>query len=164
MTAAAGAAAVGLAQPASATTTPVPVYTPITPIRVYDTRDGDGPLTSGFYTTLTPNSPPPATELAYLYNLTVTGTVSTGYLAVFSSDVGWPGNSSINWFGTGQLLANNVFTGFATDGSINVLCGGGGSTDFVLDLVAMSVVTDLVSSAISSVARQSAAYHLHKSN
>lgn len=153
MAAAAGVAAVGLAQPASATgTASLPVFTPITPLRYFDTRDpdGPGPIASGESGALTPDTPFPANWVALLFNLTVTATITTGYLSIFPNDVAWPGTSSINWFGPNQILANNVFTGFDSLGAINVLCGGGGSTDFVLDLVGVSLTTDVVTPAARS--------------
>ena len=56
---------------------------------------------------------------------------------MFSADISWPGNSSINWFGPNQLLANNVYTAFRpSDAGVTLICGGGGTTDFVLDLSA----------------------------
>ncbi len=152
MAAAAGVAAVGLAQPASATgTASLPVFSPITPLRYFDTRDGSGPIGSGEQGEITPDSAFPVNWVALLFNLTVTATTTTGYLSIFPSDVAWPGTSSINWFGPNQILANNVFTGFKTeDGGIEVLCGGGGSTDFVLDLVGVSLTTDVVTPATRS--------------
>ena len=156
MAAAAGVAAVGLAQPASATgTASLPVFTPITPARYFDTRapGGPGPISSGVSGALTPDSPFPGNWVAILFNLTVTGTDTTGYLSIFPNDVSWPGTSNINWFGPSQILANNVFTGFDTLGAINVLCGGGGSTDFVLDMVGVSLTVDVVTPADLSTTR-----------
>ena len=151
--AAAGVAAVGLAPPASATgTESLPVFTPVTPSRYFDSRDGAGPIGSGEHGTITPSSPFPPDLVAILFNLTVTGTTTTGFLSIFPDDVSWPGTSNINWFGPNQILANNVFTGFGSDGGIVVLCGGGGSTDFVLDVVGMSVTTDVVTPASISAA------------
>ncbi len=150
MAAAAGVAAVGLAQPASATgTASLPVFSPITPVRYFDTRDpgGPGPISSGESGAITPDSPFPTNWVAVLFNVTVTGTATTGYLSIFPNDVSWPGTSSINWFGPNQILANNVFTGFDGDGAIKVRCGGGGSTDFVLDMVGVSATIDVVTPA-----------------
>jgi hypothetical protein len=151
LAAAAGVAAVSMASPAGAVTpTPIPAYLPFGPQRVYDSRDGDGPIHSGFSRILGPDDPPPDTDIAYTYNLTVTNTAATGYLGVFSADISWPGNSSINWFGPGQLIANNVYTAFDATGAIELICGGGGSTDFVLDLVAISTI--LGSAVLTSIA------------
>jgi hypothetical protein len=156
-TAATAAGVVG-AGSASAVTGPfAPLYLPFGPQRVYDSRNGDGPLPSNFERTLTQDSAPPATDLAYLFNLTVTGTTGTGFLGMFSADIGWPGNSSINWFGPNQLLSNNVYTAFRpSDAGVTVICGGGGSTDFVMDLCAILTNTDL--STITSIQAELASH------
>ncbi len=159
--AAATAASIGVASPAGAVTPTVPVYMPFGPERIYDSRDGDGPLHSNEGRILGPEGGVDPSELAHTYNLTVTGTQGTGFLAVFAADIQWPGNSSINWFGPNQIIANNVFTAFDNTGAIVVLLGGGGATDFVLDLVAMSVVTDLPTVA-SMRDRQSRSHRLVK--
>jgi hypothetical protein len=158
--AAATVASVGVASPAGAATT-APVYMPFGPERIYDSREVDGPLHSNEGRILAPEIAPDPAELAHTYNLTVTGTQGTGFLAVFPADILWPGNSSINWFGPNQIIANNVFTAFDNTGGIAVLLGGGGSTDFVLDIVAMSVVTDLPTVA-SMRARQARSHKLVK--
>jgi hypothetical protein len=141
----AGVAAVGMAAPASAVAVPsIPVYQPYGPVRYFDSRDpdGGGPLSNGDAAVIGPTVPPPATEVAWLFNLTVADTTGAGYLAVFSDDLSsWPGNSSINWFESNQIIANNVFTAIGTvDGGVVVLAGGG-STNFVLDLVGKSILT-----------------------
>lgn len=86
-------------------------------------------------------------EFAYCFNVRLTGTVgSTGYLSLFPGDEEWPGTSSINWDRQGQTIANNAFTWLSlVDGSINVRCGAttGGSTHFILDLVAIGFMMDV---------------------
>jgi hypothetical protein len=152
--AAATVATVAVASPASAVAAPqVPVYMPAGPQRVYDSRDGDGPLFSSEGRIIGPTDTLDPSILAFTFNLTVTGTTGTGFLAVFPADIQWPGNSSINWFGPNQILANNVFTAFDMDGNITVLLGGGGSTDFVLDIVAVSQLVDVTTP--TSVANRS---------
>jgi hypothetical protein len=159
LAAAAGVAAVGMASPASAVgPVQVPVYQPYGPLRIYDSRDpgSGGLLHAGYVRTLTPGSPPPVTDMAYTYNLTVTDTEGAGYLAIYPSDIPYPGTSSINWYTGNQIVANNVFTAFASDGSIDVFCGVG-NTQFVLDLVAISSVIDIaVPASISAVAARAA--------
>lgn len=152
--AAAGIAVVGLAQPASATTTStqVPVYSPVSPYRYFDSRDpgAGGPISGGQSGEIAPSSPFPDTLLALCFNLTITDTVGAGYLALFPADEDWGGTSNINWYTTGQIMANNVYTGLAGDGGVTVLCGGS-STDFVLDVMAALVVTDLDATSSSSL-------------
>ncbi len=80
----------------------------------------------------------PTTATAVLTNLTIVDTIGEGFLAMFSAGVTWPGNSSINWFGSSQILANNATSAFQVSGSaanVAVLCGGVGSTDFLVDVL-----------------------------
>jgi len=129
-------------------------------VRYFDSRDpgGGGPLAGGDGTVITPISTPPASEVAWLFNLTIADTTGAGFLAVFSEDLSvWPGNSSINWFESNQITANNVFTAIGVvDGGVVVLAGGG-STNFVLDLVGKSILTPVSGTAAFSAAPTSAA-------
>ena len=80
----------------------------------------------------------PTTATAVLTNLTIANTVSAGFLGMFSAAVTWPGTSSINWAGSGELVANNATSAFQASGgaaNVEVICGGGGSTDFLVDVL-----------------------------
>lgn len=68
-----------------------------------------------------------------IINITATGTQGAGWFAVFRDGISHPGNSSLNWFGSGQIVANNVVTA-VTAGKIKVLCGPAGS-HCVIDVV-----------------------------
>jgi len=142
---------------ASAIVTPVltPVYAPAGPFRIFDSRTSTGRISTGqeWLLTRTPDS----SVVANCFNLTVTETFGKGWLAVFPGDVAFGGTSSINWFGNGQDLANNAYTELeASNAGIRVRCGGGGtSTHFVIDLVAVLVLVDL--SLVSSMAAVAAA-------
>lgn len=146
---AAAAAAVGTsvvgAGPAAAEPI-VPLYLPYGPERLYDSREGDGRIVRNETRNLGAGFALPE-ELAYCFNVTITGTVSgTGYLSVFPGDEDWPGTSSINWFAPNQTIANNAFTWLSlVDGSVNVRCGAlaGGGTHFILDLVAILALEDV---------------------
>ena len=46
-----------------------------------------------------------------------------------------PGGSSINWFASGQLLANGLTVTLDNNRQVNVFCGGGGTTDFIIDIL-----------------------------
>ncbi len=59
-----------------------------------------------------------------LFNLTVTQTESEGFVAAFAADIAYPGNSSINYFGSGQNLANGVVSAVAANGTIKLRGGG----------------------------------------
>ncbi len=67
-------------------------------------------------------------------NLTVTETVGAGYVAVFRADIAWPGNSSINWSGANQNIANGVITPVDATGKIKIR-GGDGSTHVIIDRI-----------------------------
>lgn len=67
-------------------------------------------------------------------NVTVTETVGAGYVAVFRADVAWPGNSSINWSGSNQNIANGVITPVDATGKIRIR-GGDGSTHVIIDRI-----------------------------
>ena len=71
---------------------------------------------------------------AIAYNVTVTRTTGQGFLSVNPGDATAVTSSSINWFGESQDIANGLIV--ALDGSrqIKVFGGGGGSTDFVIDV------------------------------
>lgn len=132
------------ATPASAQTGLTPMLLPVGPFRVWDSRKHGtkAPIRSGQTVTLTGGVQPD--DYAQLFNVTVTGTSKTGYLAVYSADDPYNGTSSINWYGPGQTLCNNAYTAFRlADGGINVRCDGGGATHFILDLVGVLTFLDL---------------------
>ena len=85
---------------------------------------------------------PAVPVVAVAYNLTVTGTESTfGFLAVWPSDLGYPGTSAINWFAPNQTIANGgtVSVGSSLNSgpaSIRVYCLGipAAKTHFIIDV------------------------------
>jgi hypothetical protein len=85
--------------------------------RVLDTRDVGGPLQPGEDRVV---------DLGFLgargavLNLTVTNTGPGGFVAVFPANVVWPGNSSINWAGPNQNVANGVITALDSAGRIKI--------------------------------------------
>jgi len=121
-------------------------FVPINPFRAYDSRSYANAFMFGgreiYFDVLSDqyNTPViPTNAVAVTYNLTVTSTVASGYLAVYPGNTTWPGNSSINWSATGQTLANGgtVAVGYYdAPGQIRVLCGPSGllGTDFILDI------------------------------
>jgi hypothetical protein len=135
------ATAIG-ASPAGAQSVSAPVFLPVGPFRVYDSRrDPRGRIRDGQTRRLVGGVEPG--DFAQLFNLTITGTTSSGYLALFPGDAPYNGTSSVNWFGSNQTLCNNAYSGFdLADGGINIRCGGG-TTHFVLDLVGVLTVIDL---------------------
>ena len=75
----------------------------------------------------------PGSAAAAVLNLTVTETENAGYVAVFAANMAWPGNSSINWSGPGQNVANGVVTAVDTNGGVKIR-GAVSPTHVVIDL------------------------------
>ena len=130
-------------------TTPLSFF-PIAPKRAYDLRfiAPLGPLlnntnrvvsvansyVSGTGTLETSNIIPVGAQ-AIAYNLTIANTVTSGFLSVNPGDAATPGGSSINWFTSGLSLANGLVVKLDANRQIKVFCGGGGSTDFIIDIL-----------------------------
>ena len=119
----------------------------IVPTRAYDSRwPGNGPLPAGASkvisvadghdlagaTTGADVVPKGATAIAY--NVTVTNTRGAGFLSVNPGSATTFASSSINWFGDNQDIANGLIVALNDDREVVVFCGGGGSTDFVIDI------------------------------
>ena len=106
-------------------------FTGTTP-RVLDTRVTGGKLADGEQRTIGLELPGAG---GAVINLTVTETEGNGgFVAVFPAGVPWPGNSSINWFGPNQNLANGVITAVNSAGEITIR-GGAASTHVVIDRI-----------------------------
>ena len=127
-------------------------FFPITPYRAFDSRaetscTGEtgplGPGDSRIVDVVTDENCeqqiPSERLVAVSYNLTIASTVGQGYLAVFPTGTIWPGNSTINWSESGQLIANGsvsaVGEAFEDNGFIYVESGPSGETEFILDIV-----------------------------
>lgn len=113
-------------------------YVPLSPVRVYDSRDfGDsGRLSSGQARSVDVAAAIPtlpAGAVAISYNVTVTGTALTGWLAVAPGGSTSANSSSINWDVAGTTVANGYIVAL-NGGKLTVLAGGGGSAHFVLDV------------------------------
>ena len=125
-----------------------------TPIRVYDSRTGTGPAATGdgviasgstrTVSLLQGYASPtatvkvgavPAGATSAMVNVTIDGTTATGFLTAYAGNATQPATSGINWFGTGQILANLSVVALAPDGTIKVTAGGGGTTQVIVDVV-----------------------------
>jgi len=112
---------------------PPQAFVPIQPVpRALDTR-----ITGG---KLNPNEERfvalagvPGFARAAVMNLTVTETEGAGYVSAFAADESWSGNSSINWFGNEQNLANGVISAVDTNGRVKIR-GGVARTHVVIDV------------------------------
>lgn len=111
-------------------------------LRLWDTReDGYGKLgPGGIRNVITPYD---ATFgiVGVVVNVTIADTEGSGYLAVYPKGP-VPETSTINWYGPRQIAANSTtlfLLGGASDYNIDVYCGGGGATHFIIDEVAYLV-------------------------
>ncbi len=123
---------------------PAPVtsgfYT-VTPCRVLDTRNANGPLggpalvggqTRNF--TITGSCGIPSSAIAVSANVTVIG-ASTGVISLFPGNALPLGTSTVN-FTAGHVKANNAIVMLATDGTgtVAVQNAGATGTQFLLDV------------------------------
>lgn len=120
-------------------TTPSGTYTPITPIRILDTRigirlsDSFKPGQTRSFGVANQNGVP-AGAMAVTGNLTITNATSAGYLRIGPTTTG--NYSTIN-FGAGDTRANGVTVSLAPDGSLSALFTSGfpsGSVAVIFDL------------------------------
>ena len=115
----------------------------LTPCRLLDTRNPDGPsggpaLQNG----VTRNFPAaglcgvPATAKALAVNATVISPGGSGFLKTYPTGCLVPATSTLN-FGTGQTRANNAVLALGTGGQVAVLPSvtGGGTAHLALDVV-----------------------------
>lgn len=116
-------------------------YFPITPCRVFDSRDGAGtPLTGqatpGRQITVKTNCGIPADASALAYNVTVVVPTGNGFLTLYPSDESLPTVSSIN-FQSGDIRGNGgVVPLGAGDPDLNIYLATdpvAGSSHVVLD-------------------------------
>lgn len=127
-----------------------PSFHPISPIRVYDSRSAlptPGKLPVGAPRTVSikdardPNTGAvttldavPAGVTAVFFNLTATQTEGAGYLSVVPGDALVQSGSSINWTSSGIDIANGLIGKVDALRQVKVFAGGGGQTDFVIDI------------------------------
>jgi hypothetical protein len=113
----------------------------VTPCRVADTRDPNGPyggpaLIAGATRTFTVGGQCqiPLTAKAISINVTVTGPTSIGFLTLFPGGTAAPLASTIN-FRAGQTRANNAIVPLGAGGTMSVVDGQpSGTTHFILDV------------------------------
>ena len=107
-------------------------FVPVEPYRVYDSRQGGGPLAGGQSRVVGTGVPEGAVAVAY--NLTATGMTGSGFLAVSPGDAAAGGTSTLNYTGVGQTWANAFVSGVDGDGQVRVTAGGA-ATQFIVDVV-----------------------------
>jgi hypothetical protein len=115
-------------------------YTPMTPVRVLDTRSAVG--LSGSFASGTPRTFTvagtngiPADAVAVTGNLTVTGQTSAGYVSLGPVSSASPSSSTLN-FPAGDNRANNVTLALSSSGGLSAVFKGaaGAHTNLILDV------------------------------
>ncbi|MBI5088189.1 MAG: hypothetical protein HZB15_04830 [Actinobacteria bacterium] len=76
----------------------------------------------------------PAGATAVACNVGVVDTQRSGFLTINPGGINEINSASINWSASGQILNNGVMLTLNVDRELTVICGGGGATNFVLDI------------------------------
>ena len=115
-------------------------FTPLTPARLLDTRNGTGapkaPVSSGGTISLAVEgqSGVPSTGVsAVVLNVTVTQPSAAGYVTVYPDGSTRPLASNVN-FSPGETVPNLVIAPVGSDGKVDLYNGSGGSTQLVADV------------------------------
>jgi FtsP/CotA-like multicopper oxidase with cupredoxin domain len=134
------------------TPTPTPTTTPdgtggaslytLTPCRIADTRNPNGPLGGPSLVAGAIRTFPiagvcsvPFSAKAVALNVTVVLPTTAGYLTLYPAGASLPLASTVN-FRSGIVRANNALVSLGTAGQLSVFCGmPAGSTDFIVDVV-----------------------------
>ncbi|MFE6907040.1 PKD domain-containing protein [Streptomyces erythrochromogenes] len=115
-------------------------YTPMTPARFVDTREGLGTSRGQlagqktFGTRISGLRGVPEGITAVALNVTVTNPKEAGHLSVFPGGGSVPITSNLN-FTAGQTVANAVIVPVGPDGTVNVRNGAWAGTDVIVDVV-----------------------------
>ncbi len=75
----------------------------------------------------------PVGSYCVAYNVTLDSAVTQGFLALYPLG-GAFGASSINWFTSGEVVANGGVVQLGGDRPVAVRAGGSGSANFVIDI------------------------------
>ena len=115
-------------------------YTPVTPARILDTRDGTGgiagavPSGGTIDVQIAGRGGIPSSDLAGVaMTVTVTQPTGLGYLTVFPSGAGRPAPSNLN-FDAGETTANLVVVKVGSNGKVSVFNAVGGTTHVIVDV------------------------------
>jgi hypothetical protein len=116
-------------------------YTPLTPSRILDTRDGTG---TGAVQKVPANGvlrlkvagvdgTPDAGATAVVLNVTVVGPAAGGHLTAYPDGAAAPNTSNLN-FAAGQTIPNTVVVKLGADGYVDLANASPGTTDLVADV------------------------------
>lgn len=109
-------------------------FTPVAPVRVFDSNTGGGQTASQATTPVDLSSAVPAGGSAVAYNITVVGPAGSGHLRVFPADQPMPNASSIN-FAAQDRVANGLTVQVSPDRKIKVYNGSSVPVRFLVDVV-----------------------------
>ncbi|TMD48866.1 MAG: choice-of-anchor D domain-containing protein, partial [Chloroflexi bacterium] len=109
-------------------------YHPLAPARIYDSRNGAGPLAPGSSRTIpvTGVGQVRADASAVVLNVTVTNTTASSFLTVYPTGVTRPTASNLNWV-KGQTVPNLVEVGVGSGGAVDIF-NALGSADVIFDV------------------------------
>lgn len=98
-----------------------------TPQRAFDTRPGAGPFEGNDTRTISlAEWGVPAGARGALLNVTATDTTGAGYVQVYSAALSSPpATSNLNWYESGQIVANNATTAVDASARIKITTQGG---------------------------------------
>lgn len=117
------------------------IFVAVTPCRVVDTRNADGPYggpkpsagtTRTFDIDGGPCSGIPAGAAAYSLNFGVTQTEAGGFLTAWNTGASQPVVATMTWFGASQTLSNAAIVPASTAGAIDVFLAAG--THLTIDI------------------------------
>ena len=128
-----------------------PSFTPLSPIRVYDSRNAAFPESGTFAAgsskvisikdgrdgatgAITAANAVPVGATAVAFNVTATATTARSFLSVVPGDVASSSVSTLNWSASGISIANAGIVGVDGDREINVIAGPGGSFEAIIDI------------------------------
>ncbi len=114
---------------------PPGAYTPLSPVRLMDSRMSGGPLGSGASRNLTVTGGTtgvPANATGVVMNVTATDTTASGFLTAYPAGSSLPLASNLNWI-AGQTVPNLVEVPVGAGGAVTFY-NSAGSTDVVADL------------------------------
>ncbi len=118
-------------------------YTPLAPYRIVDTRNGTGAPKkqlagkASVAAQVAGNDKgklPTSGITAVALNVTVTGSLSSGFLTVYPDGKALPTASNVN-FTKGQTIANSVIAPVGSDGKIRIYNGSGKAASVIVDVV-----------------------------
>jgi len=120
------------AEPAAAPVPGASTYTPLTPVRVLDTRAAQGPVGAGRTITLDLSTKVPNTVTAVVLNVTAVTPTANTYVTAFPAGAARPNTSSLN-LPPGDTRANQVTVMIGANRGIS-LYNNAGNTHLVADL------------------------------